>query len=100
MFGLIIDFLITCTNFGTDGVTVDALVQAVDGVNAHRAGSGADTFVKIASSGYSFDAGASEPSPTDHDFVFRIVLHHQTPRQGCRLLVDTICEAVKFVRKS
>jgi hypothetical protein len=65
-----------------------------------RVQKGQQKVVKIASFGYAFDSGERDLQVEDHDYVFRLVLHYQIDREGCKLLVDSLEQAVHIFRKN
>ena len=87
-------------DFGVEGINVERLVKQVESLMTTRIHKGESNAVKIAASGYAFDSGERDLTVEDHDFVFRLVLHYQIDREGCKLLVDTIEEAVSQLKKT
>lgn len=74
---------------GTGDVKVADLVS-----NAHSMFENSNDIVRLPTWGYTFDRGDGRGN-VDDDYVMRLVLHNQVPREGCVRLLESFDYAVK-----
>ncbi|KAI3636581.1 hypothetical protein MIR68_005270 [Amoeboaphelidium protococcarum] len=76
--------------------SVKGFVDAIDNCNKDTSNANKPC-IKLANFGYSYDQLGTGRTK-DEDYVLRLVLHHQTPREACELLVDHVKSCRKHLK--